>query len=88
MLLISTELRFNLFCGCTLQVFFLFFLILRPFSIFHVLLICHIITLLTDHIPPYWCSKQGTIEYIKIFKDMDYGLNGFDTIFSKNFRFY
>ena len=50
----------------------------------HVLWFCHIIALLTVHVSHYWPSKYGTIDNIKVFKDIDSGFNGFDNTFSKN----
>ena len=64
---------------------FTFFLIFSFLPILNVFCFCRIISLLTVHISHFWRSTRGTIvDNIKILTDLDYGFNGFDTIFSKN----
>ena len=52
--------------------------------IFHVFKFCQIITLLTVQISYSLVWKWGTIDNLKILKDIDYDFKGFGTTFSKN----
>ena len=63
---------------------FRFFFIFCYWPIFQVLFsFCGFIALLTVQILHYWRPKGGTIEHIKVLKGIDYGINDFDTPFSK-----
>ena len=62
--------------------FFFYFLLLAHFSS-SFLFLWHYCIILTVQILHYWRPKEGSIEHIKVLKGIDYGINDFDTPFSK-----